>query len=249
MQLLDLSFDSPPENLACDEALLEECENGDSDEVLRFWESPRYFVVVGYTGKIAEEANVQTCRELDIPILRRCSGGGTVLQGAGCLNYSLIARIPEGQSLTGIAQTNCAVMQAQARALSRALSTQRRSTPVAIRGYTDLVLADSVRGELKFSGNAQRRKRNFFLFHGTFLLNFDLSLVPRVLREPKLQPEYRAQRAHSEFIVNLNLPAQTVKTALIEEWDATGVLPSPPRARIAELVAEKYARAQWNEKF
>lgn len=241
MRLLDYSFDSPEENLACDEAILEECENGEGDEVLRFWESPRAFVVVGYTGKVAEEVNLPACREKQIPVLRRCSGGGTVVQGKGCLNYSLVARIAEGESLTGISQTNCAVMQANARALTRALGAG--STPATRRGITDLTI-----GDLKFSGNAQRRKRNFFLFHGTFLLNFDLALIPQILREPKVQPEYRALRPHEKFITNLGISAQAVKEALIEEWRAAGVLPVP-RERIAKLVEEKYARAEWNEKF
>ena len=241
MRLLDLSFDSPEENLACDEAILEECEEGGGAGVLRFWESPCYFVVVGYTGKLSEEVNLSACRERQIPVLRRCSGGGTVVQGKGCLNYSLIAPIAEGESLTGLAKTNCAVMQANARALTRALGAA--STPATLRGVTDLAV-----GDLKFSGNAQRRKRKFFLFHGTFLLGFDLSLIPQILREPKVQPEYRAQRSHEKFITNLSIPAQNVKEALIEEWKASGVLPAP-RARIAKLVEEKYARREWNEKF
>jgi lipoate-protein ligase A len=241
MRLLDVSFDSPAENLACDEAILEECEEDGGAGVLRFWESPRYFVVVGYTGKLSEEANLTACRKLQIPVLRRCSGGGTVVQGKGCLNYSLVAPITEGESLTGLSKTNDVVMQANARALTRALGAG--STPATRRGITDLAI-----GDLKFSGNAQRRKRRFFLFHGTFLLDFDLSLIPRILREPNVQPEYRAQRSHSQFMTNLNVPAQIVKDALVEEWRVSGVLPTP-RERIAKLVAEKYSRAEWNEKF
>ena len=38
MQLLDLTFPTPEENLACDEALLEMCEQGYDREILRFWE-------------------------------------------------------------------------------------------------------------------------------------------------------------------------------------------------------------------
>jgi lipoate-protein ligase A len=241
MQLLDLSFDSPPENLACDEAILEECEANGGAGVLRFWESPRYFVVVGYTGKLSEEANLAACHKMQIPVLRRCSGGGTVVQGKGCLNYSLVAPIAEGESLTGLSKTNCAVMQANARALTRALGAG--STPATRRGITDLTI-----GDLKFSGNAQRRKRRFFLFHGTFLLDFDLSLIPQILLEPKVQPDYRALRSHEKFITNLNIPAQAVKDALVEEWNASGVLPAP-RERMEKLIAEKYARAEWNEKF
>ncbi len=95
MKHLDLTLPSPAENLACDEALLDWREENGGEEILRFWESPETFVVVGYANKIATEVNVENCRAKQIPIFRRCSGGGTVLQGAGCLNYALILRIAE----------------------------------------------------------------------------------------------------------------------------------------------------------
>jgi len=37
MNYLDLTLPSPEENLACDEALLELCDEGLGDEVLRVW--------------------------------------------------------------------------------------------------------------------------------------------------------------------------------------------------------------------
>jgi lipoate-protein ligase A len=58
MKHLDLTFPSPAENLACDEALLDWREENGGEEILRFWESPEIFVVVGYANKVAMEANV-----------------------------------------------------------------------------------------------------------------------------------------------------------------------------------------------
>lgn len=239
MYLLDWSFDSPKENLACDEALLEACEAGELEgEVLRFWESSKYFVVLGYTGKVAQEADVATCKTLDFPILRRSSGGGTVLQGPGCLNYSLILKI-EGFEVSGITQTNCYVMRRNARALTKVLNT-----PVEVRGYSDLAIVNK-----KFSGNAQRRKQKYLLFHGTLLLDFDLSLIEKVLLLPPKQPEYRAQRSHLDFLMNLNVPADCIENALREEWQANEVLGALPQERMLQLINEKYARDEWNYRF
>src|SRR6185369_10225818 len=110
MKLLDATLPTPAENLACDEALLDLCEEA-GVEVLRFWESRQPFVVVGYGNRIEREVNVEECRRRSIPILRRCTGGGTVVQGPGCLNYSLTLRIPEGGPLTTVTGTNKFVMQ------------------------------------------------------------------------------------------------------------------------------------------
>ena len=47
MKWIDLTYDSPAENLACDEALLDHCEEGGEGEILRFWEPSAFFVVLG----------------------------------------------------------------------------------------------------------------------------------------------------------------------------------------------------------
>src|SRR5277367_178029 len=111
MKYLDLTLHSPAENLACDEVLLDWCEENGGEEILRFWEALETFVVVGYANKIATEVNVAACKEKKIPIFRRCSGGGTVLQGAGCLNYALVLRITPAGSLRNITSANQFIME------------------------------------------------------------------------------------------------------------------------------------------
>src|SRR5689334_6230561 len=109
MQIFNHTLPTPEENLACDEALLDTCEEGDCDEVLHFWEPEQYFVVVGYGNKVATEVNVPFCQENRIPILRRCTAGGAVLQGPGVLNYSLILR-SEREFCQTISKTNEYIM-------------------------------------------------------------------------------------------------------------------------------------------
>ena len=115
---------------------------------------------------------------------------------------------------------------------------------VAVRGCTDLTL-----GDLKFSGNAQRRKRDWLLFHGTFLLDFDLALIGEVLRPPPRPPAYRQERAHADFLTRLPLPAASIKAALAEAWCAVPQPGEIPRAAIAKLARERYATDEWNLKF
>jgi lipoate-protein ligase A len=239
MQCLDLTFSTPEENLACDEALLDWCEDGYEAEILRFWEPAQYFVVLGYTNKLHSEVQRAACETQRFPILRRCSGGGTVLQGPGCLNYSLLLKISNDGPLRGITETNRFIMERHAQALAALLSTA-----VASQGHSDLTIEG-----LKFSGNAQRRRRRFLLFHGTFLLNFDLPIVSEVLAQPSKQPDYRRNRPHREFLTNLNAPAHEVKESLKQAWHAVDEVPDIPRARIDGLVEQKYSRDEWNLKF
>lgn len=239
MFVLDYSFDSPTHDLACDEALLEWCEEEDTGEILRFWESPEYFVVLGYTKPVAEETDEAACAALEIPILRRCSGGGTVLQGPGSWNYSLVLNIERNPQLQSVTDSNRYIMERQREVLSNLLKA-----PVSISGHTDL----TVDGR-KFSGNAQRRKRKYLLFHGTLLLDFDLPLIEKVLSVPAVRPAYRENRQHTEFLTNLHLPRPALRDALAYAWAASEVLLPLPHERIEHLVQTKYASDGWNRKF
>jgi len=235
MKLLDLTIPTPAGNLACDEALLDWCESGQCGELLRFWESTERFVVLGYGNRADSEVDTAACRRRDIAILRRCSGGGTVVQGPGCLNYALFLRI-DGP-LESITETNRFVMERNRTALQDVVKGK-----IEVGGVTDLV-----REGRKFSGNAQRRRRNFLLFHGSFLLDCDLSLVEEVLKFPTRQPDYRAGRSHREFLTSLGLPAAAVKLALRKEWNAYEPLESIPNEQIERLTRERYLTGEWNK--
>ena len=121
MKFLDLTLPSPEENLACDEALLETCEAGLGEETLRFWESKQNFSVLGYSNKVESELNKEVCQREKLPILRRISGGGTVLQGPGCLNYALILEIKKNPELVTVTSANRFIMERHQTALDRLL--------------------------------------------------------------------------------------------------------------------------------
>src|SRR5688500_9592021 len=120
-------------------------------------------------------------------------------------------------------------MKLNAAALSKVLGKT-----ASVEGFTDLALDGR-----KFSGNAQRRKRTHLLFHGTFLLDFDLRLIERYLRPPLRQPDYRRDRSHLDFLCPVKLSREEIKRALRTEWNAIEALPNLPEP-LNKLVAEKY---------
>lgn len=246
----DLTFSIAAEYLAADEALLDWCEAGHADEMLLFWEPRETFVVVGYANKVATEVNVAECKARGIPIFRRCSGGGTVVQMPGGLNYSLILRITETGPTRNISSANQFIMEKNCEAVQTAMG--RAEPVISVRGHTDLAVA--VPGTLpatflKIAGNSQRRRKHFLLFHGTLLLNCDLNLIGELLRTPSHQPDYRASRSHKEFVTNLNLPVPAVKEAFTKVWNAGEKFGNLPIAQIEKLAREKYEKHDWNCKF
>ncbi len=239
MQCLDLTLPSPEANLACDEALLDHCEETQDHEILRFWESPRPFVVLGLASRRAIEVDATACAARGIPVLRRCSGGGTVVQGPGCLSYSLVLRIDGNPLLERIDSTNAFIMERHRRVLA-----ETTGLPIRREGVTDLAV-----DRRKFSGNAQRRRRRFLLFHGTFLLDFPIPLVEEILPYPPKAPQYRRRRGHGAFLTNLRQPPARIKALLTGSWSAAlGDVPVPSEA-IASLVKRKYSARSWNERW
>ena len=210
MKVLDLSFPDPEQNLFYDDELLCKADKAGGGEVLRFWESPRIFVVMGRACDEALDVHADVCRKEGVPVLRRSSGGGTVVQGPGCLNFSLVLSKAGHPDLASITRSYVYILKKTIGAL-KASGVEAEFRPVC-----DLVVPA---GEKKFSGNAQRRGRSYILHHGTILYGFDLSLAVRYLKLPPSMPDYRQARPHVDFITNVNLDISRFKEALASAWE------------------------------
>lgn len=243
MLRLLLTLDTPAENIALDEALLDTAESGGAaTEYLRIWESAQPIVVVGRSSRVANEVDVAECTRRGIPILRRTSGGAAIVSGPGCLMYAVVLGYEQRPEAHGIHGSHAYV-------LDRIVVALKSHMPNVVRaGTSDLALNDTygLNATRKFSGNSLRVKRTHFLYHGTLLYDFDLPLVGRLLRTAPRQPEYRQAREHGDFVTNLPLAKAAIEAALNMAWPAERELIDWPRERVAELVKERYQQDEWN---
>jgi lipoate---protein ligase len=233
MLYLDLTLPDAADNLALDEALLLQAESGEGGEVLRMWEYPRPVVVLGAGCNWAEEVYEASCTADAVPILRRSSGGGTVLLGRGCLLYSVVLRYDRSPRLDEIGSSYAYILE---------------RISVVFPGLAPAGTSDLAVGGRKCSGNAQQRKRSHLLHHGTLLYDFDTALVSRYLRPPPRQPEYRGGREHAAFLGNLPLLGDELKHRLRDVWQAQPQGEAYPDELVQQLTAEKYSRAEWNRR-
>ena len=241
VRLLDQTLSSPEENLALDEALLMELESAVdqgrkplSCETLRLWESPVPFVALGAGSKVRDEVDRELCHADRLPILRRCSGGGTVVLGPGCLSFTLILSLELRPELRDVRASYERLLGALAQAF--ALEGLGRAGP-----------SDLAYHGRKFSGNAQMRKSSSMLHHGTILYGFDLGLVERYLPVPRLIPGYRRGRSHRDFLCNLPVNVRQVRAVLARAF-AANAASGAELPEYSRLVAEKYARSSWIER-
>lgn len=176
------------ENLAVDESLAQSMRMH-GQRVLRFWWGGPPAVVMGYSERQEQVIDTIACQRLGVEITRRVTGGGTVLQTSGVLNYSLVMPAPGVLDLARGFRYGTDLLVTLLRACG-------------ITGHA-AGTSDVVVGDRKISGNAQARRWHALLVHGTLLVNFDLDLVDAVLRHPVREPAYRAQRPHRDFVVTL----------------------------------------------
>jgi len=227
MRYLDLTLPTPAENLALDEALLDQAEAlPDPIETLRFWEPAAAAVVVGRSSSVAHEVCLEACRCDGVPILRRASGGAAVVIGPGCLMYALVLSLRRRPALHAVNAAHRFVLGT----LAAALGTL--SPGVRCRGISDLTL-----GEKKFSGNSLRVKRENLVYHGTLLYDFPLESLDRYLAMPPREPDYRKGRPHREFVVNLPVAPAAIREAIRTAWAATDLCIDWPRRETEQRAA------------
>ncbi len=191
MYYLDLTLPTPAENLALDEALLEEAEAaGRPTETLRTWEPTGLAVVVGRSSKIDAEVRVAACRQAGVPILRRPSGGAAVVIGPGCLMYALVLSLRLRPELQAVTLAHQRVLTTLAGALAPLVPGVR------CRGTSDLALDQTgpAQDPRKISGNSLRLKRDHLLYHGTLLYAFGLEWADRLHPARVPTPRARARR-------------------------------------------------------
>jgi lipoate-protein ligase A len=238
MLVLELTLADLKANLALDEALLLAAEAGEGGEVLRFWEWPRPAVILGAGCRLKHDVHEEACLRDGVPVLRRASGGGTVLLGEGCLCYSLVLSTERAPGLRGVRLSYRSILE-QVR-----LGLSGLASDIHLAGISDLAIEGR-----KISGNAQQRKRNSLLHHGTILYDFDSELVGQYLRMPARRPEYRQERAHGDFLTNLHADPEDLKKRLRLAWRADAGPFDWPRERVRRLVEEKYSRLEWTYRF
>ena len=176
------------ENLALDDALARAAwESG--RRVLRFWWGGPPAVVMGSSEQPDQVVDEAACARFGLEVLKRSTGGGSVLQTSGVLNYALVTPAPASLDLKGAFRLAtdliCAILDAFG-----LTGTPEGTSDVAVGGR-------------KISGNAQARRWKALLVHGTLLVDLDHALAEAVLKHPPREPEYRRGRSHRDFLVTL----------------------------------------------
>jgi lipoate-protein ligase A len=170
-----------------------------NEPILMLWfSSPS--IVCGKHQNLGAEVDYRWCKEHDIALARRISGGGTVYHDTGNLNFSFIQALPEGLEKAIDYKRYLEPMRQALQALG---------IPTTYSYKDDLLL-----NELKISGNAQHidQRRKWALHHGTLLYQADLGNLSAALHT----------RGHyaGKAIASRPSPVVNIQNALQLPWTA-----------------------------
>lgn len=181
-----LHFKNMPilEQLQLEEALLR-C---DSRNFCLINEGSTPAVVLGISGKVEELVDQEKATKSSLPLIRRFSGGGTVVVDSSTLFITFICQ-KESHAFPAFPEP---ILK-----WSEELYKEVFNHPLFQLRENDYAL-----GEKKCGGNAQYLKRERWLHHTSFLWDYSPQLMSHLLH-PKKTPSYRAGRTHADFLCTL----------------------------------------------
>ena len=184
MIILELTGQSIEEQLALERRLLKE-DNRSFCLINRG--TPRT-IVMGVSGKAEELLHLDRVERDNVSLLRRFSGGGTVIVDEGTLFISFIMAKEA---------VDCQLFPEPIMRWTADLYAKSWKIP----GF-QLRENDYVVGDRKCGGNAQYIQKARWLHHTSFLWDYSEKNMDYLLL-PQKRPNYRADRPHSEFLCRL----------------------------------------------
>ena len=260
-RLLNMGANPAAMNMAVDEAILL-LQKEQPNPTLRFydWQAPAFSF--GYFQDIAAEVDVEACRADDIELVKRMTGGGTVVHGWE-LTYTLV--LPRSSGEIGVSEVYQRIGQSLVKAFQKlgvpaqcyaacpdSPSTVRNRT---YRAEANICLTnpaehDVMSDDKKLAGVSVRRNRNGIIFQGYISLDMPpSSILDRVSKDPEVQQRV-CEKSTAINIDGRSVTREALIQAISETFDLgiafhPSELSSTERAQAETLVETKYANPSW----
>ncbi|GAB5366544.1 hypothetical protein AAMO2058_001152600 [Amorphochlora amoebiformis] len=151
---------------------------------------PNPAIVMGISGKAEKLIHVQNAKEEQVPVIKRFTGGGTVIVDENTIFVTFIGDV----ELLGVKPWPREIMGWTGQFYSQVFGNESRF---------QLTENDYCFGNKKFAGNAQAVSRNRFVHHTSFLWRYEASRMS-LLTLPDKRPDYRNSRSHSDFLCTMH---------------------------------------------
>jgi len=231
-------------NMAIDEAVSEAVASGKSLPTIRFYKWKPSAVSIGCFQSMQDEIDLEICKKFSVDAVRRRTGGGAVYHdNAGEITYSIIA--PQDMFPANIIESYKIICGWIIDGLAL-IDLQANFVPI-----NDIIVNSK-----KISGNAQTRRNNVLLQHGTILYDVDVKKMFSLLKVPdeKIRDKMIAaveERVTSVTKQNPQITKDQLYGALVKgftsnkDWNF-GDWSNEEMNRAKELAKNRYSTSDWN---
>ncbi len=235
---------NPHMNLAMDEAIFREVEQGRSPPTLRFYRN-RNAAILGCFQLADEELDLEYAKSNRIKIAKRFTGGGAVYHDMGNLNYSVISRDNYGIGLN-VERLFSVMMKGATSSLRLA------NIPNLASGMNDITS-----GGRKIMGAAATISKGTVLFHAALLVETKLETLASVLKVPGIKLRDKGVSTILERVANIReicgADVDHVRRSIQDGYSLElgfdykgGELTEGERLAMGKLYKEKYSKRDWN---
>ena len=245
-------------NMAIDEAMLL-TQKASFQPTLRFYDWLHPAFSFGYFQRISEEVDVSACDTHSIELVRRMTGGGTVVHGWD-VTYTIIVPHGSGTFPKDISAAYCAISDSLINGLQRLEIDVAHQTEKPIAGnapnicLTNPAQYDTLLNGKKIAGVSQRRNQAGVMYQGYIALDLPTSDV-LVLASRQVSFDQVAVGKSTAINQSRSVP---INRRQLEDAVAVGFQktlgiqfveaePSTEEIETAESLAQtKYRSAEWN---
>lgn len=253
-------IDHPPAeaswNMAVDEAILTAALDGKSPPTIRFFQWQKPSITFGYMVKVDNELNVDLCKKRDVPFIRRITGGGVVFHGCD-ITYSIVfpkSLAPETSSpLSSYRLINRIFVNALKKIGIKASLLEDKVEHSRDVCFVEPTEYDVLYKGRKLIGNAQRRRRDWVLNHGSMLFDTGYRKMADLIANLENPVETFSRNSISIQEILPDLTREKVISAIINQFENDigikikhGDLNDEESSLADKLVETKYSTEEWN---
>lgn len=248
-RMLQTGVNTAFSNMAIDQAILVANSEGKVPPTVRFYGWMPAAISIGYFQSLADEIDIQACERFGVDYVRRITGGGAVFHEKE-LTYSIVVPESHKEIPKNIMKSYGRICGAVIKGLHH-LGIESSYAPIN----------DIIAGGRKISGNAQTRKRETVLQHGTVLMDVDVDKMFSLLKVPnekikdKLIADVKQRVTSMKHLLGEEVAfkdvAEAMKLGFEEEFQVELIednLSTTERVLAKKFEKEYFSSVQWNRR-
>lgn len=246
MRFIPLIIARPEVQMAIDEAVMIARIEEKVEDTVRLYIFKPSSITIGRFQSVEYDVDLEKCKELEIPVVRRITGGGSVFHDQyGEITYSAVIGEDSYKGLKNVEESYRAIASPLVEALRE----------VGLNGGFS-GLNDIIANGKKISGSAQTRRKGVILQHGTFMYATRLDILASVLKVSQKKLQDKGVRSIWERVTTLEREGIKVsreevynilRDKFLEKFPLEeGKLTDYELELAEELLEERYGKEEWN---